>query len=57
MVTRRDLLRMGILGAGGFVTLPHDGWFGRVSWAFADDSFRSPRLTPFVDRLDDPAVT
>jgi FtsP/CotA-like multicopper oxidase with cupredoxin domain len=48
---------MGLLGAGGFVTLPAETWFGRVASSFADDNFQSPRLTPFVDPLFDPAVT
>jgi FtsP/CotA-like multicopper oxidase with cupredoxin domain len=48
---------MGLIGAGGMVTLPAGGWFGRVSSAFADGNLQSPRLTPFVDRLVDPAVT
>jgi FtsP/CotA-like multicopper oxidase with cupredoxin domain len=57
MVTRRDLLKMGILGVGGFVTLPAGGVYGRVPSKLADDDFRSPRLTPFVDPLIDPTVT
>ena len=58
MVTRRDLLKMGILGVGGFVTLPSGGGFGRVSAAFADgNNFRSPFLTPFRDPLVDPTIT
>ncbi len=57
MLTRRDLLKMGLIGAGGMVTLPAGGWFGRVSSAFADSNLQSPRLTPFVDPLVDPAVT
>ena len=57
MVTRRDLLRMGILGVGGFVTLPPGEIYGRVSSKTADDDFRSPRLTPFVDPLMDDTVT
>jgi hypothetical protein len=50
MVTRRDLIKMGILGASGLVALPPGGGFGRVSSAF-DDQPRSPVLEPFVDPL------
>jgi FtsP/CotA-like multicopper oxidase with cupredoxin domain len=50
MMTRRDLIKMGILGASGLVTLPAGGGFGRVSSAF-DDQQRSPALQPFVDLL------
>lgn len=58
MLTRRDLFKMGILGVGGFVTLPSGGGFGRVSARFADDNgFRSPALTPFRDPLVDTTVT
>src|SRR5437773_1316068 len=52
MVTRRDLLKMGILGSSGFVTLPSGGGFGRVSRFFDhNNGGSSPRLTPFVDEL------
>jgi FtsP/CotA-like multicopper oxidase with cupredoxin domain len=52
VVSRRDLIKMGILGTGGFVLLPPGGGFGRVSSSFSDDyQFSSPRLTPFVDEL------
>ena len=52
MVTRRDLLKMGILGSSGFVTLPSGGGFGRVSRFFDhNNQGSSPRLTPFVDEL------
>jgi len=52
MVTRRDLLKMGILGSSGFVALPSGGGFGRVSRFFDhNNQGSSPRLTPFVDEL------
>ena len=51
MVTRRDLIKLGILGSGGFVLLPPGGGFGRVSSFFKDNQGSSPRLTPFVDEL------
>jgi len=41
MVTRRDLLKMGLIGAGSMVTLPAGGWFGRVSSAFADSNLQA----------------
>jgi FtsP/CotA-like multicopper oxidase with cupredoxin domain len=50
MPTRRELIKMGVLGAGGFVLLPSGGGFGRVSSSFAD-ARQSPRLQPFVDPL------
>jgi FtsP/CotA-like multicopper oxidase with cupredoxin domain len=51
MVTRRDLIKMGILSSGGFVLLPAGGGFGRVSSFFSDNQFSSPRLDAFVDEL------
>jgi FtsP/CotA-like multicopper oxidase with cupredoxin domain len=50
MVTRRDLMKMGLLSTGTFVTLPFGATYGRLS-AFFDDTFRSPLLKPFVDPL------
>src|SRR5712692_3586933 len=50
MITRRDLMKMGLLGTGTFLTLPAGGGYGRVS-AFFDDAQRSPFLKPFVDPL------
>src|SRR5204863_6919903 len=54
MVTRRDLIKLGILGSGGFVLLPPGGGFVRVSSFFKDNQGSSPRLTPFVDELPSP---
>jgi FtsP/CotA-like multicopper oxidase with cupredoxin domain len=51
MVTRRDLIKMGIVGSSGFVLLPPGGGFGRVSRFFDNNQGSSPRLTPFVDPL------
>jgi FtsP/CotA-like multicopper oxidase with cupredoxin domain len=53
MITRRDLVKMGLLGASPFLTLPAGSLFGRVS-AFFDDYPRSPFLKPFVDPLPTP---
>ena len=50
MLTRRDLLKMGMIGTGGLVVLPPGGGYGRVS-RFFDNQGSSPRLTPFVDEL------
>jgi FtsP/CotA-like multicopper oxidase with cupredoxin domain len=50
MVTRRDLMKMGLLSTGTFMTLPFGAMYGRLS-AFFDDQFRSPYLKPFVDPL------
>lgn len=50
MLTRRDLVRMGLLSTGTFLTLPAGGRYGRVS-SFFDDQPSSPRLEPFVDPL------
>jgi FtsP/CotA-like multicopper oxidase with cupredoxin domain len=50
MVTRRDLLKLGALGAGGVVLMPGGDGFGRMSTLFADEQ-RSPMLAPFVDPL------
>jgi FtsP/CotA-like multicopper oxidase with cupredoxin domain len=50
MLTRRDLIKMGIVGSSGFVLLPRGGGLARVSRAF-DDAPSSPTLTPFVDEL------
>jgi FtsP/CotA-like multicopper oxidase with cupredoxin domain len=48
--SRRDLMKMGLLSTGTFLTMPADGGYGRVS-AFFDDTVRSPFLEPFVDPL------
>lgn len=50
MVTRRELIKLGILGTGGFVSLVPGGRAGRVSPLFASEQ-RSPVLQPFVDPL------
>lgn len=50
MLSRRDLIKMGILGTGGFVLLPAGGGFGRVS-SFFEQTLSSPRLTPWSDWL------
>jgi len=50
VITRRDLMKMGILGAGGLVLLPSGGGLARVPASF-DDNPRSPALQPFVDPL------
>ena len=49
-MTRRDLIKMGLLGTGGLVLLREGGGFGRVSSAF-DNQQHSPVLQPFVDPL------
>lgn len=49
-VSRRDLMKMGLMSTGTFLTLPAGSMYGRVS-AFFDDVQRSPFLTPFVDPL------
>ena len=51
MVTRRDLLKLGVFGAGGSVLMLGGNPFGRVSTLFADEQQRSPTLVPFVDPL------
>lgn len=50
MIRRRDLMKMGLLSTGTFLTMPAGGVYGRVS-AFFDEEQRSPFLKPFVDRL------
>src|SRR2546428_10639464 len=50
MLTRRDLLKMGVIGAGGYLSFPHDRAFARPSSSFLDNP-RSPRTTPFVQPL------
>ncbi|HWW83908.1 MAG TPA: hypothetical protein VNZ26_09925, partial [Vicinamibacterales bacterium] len=49
LLTRRDLMKMGVLASGGFALLPPGGGIGRVSSFFTSNQGRSPRLTPFVD--------
>ena len=50
MVSRRDLIKMGILGTSGLVLLPPGGGYGRISSLFAQQQ-ASPTLTPFTDWL------
>ncbi len=50
MLTRRDLLKMGILSVGGFVMLPAGGGYARASALVARQQ-GSPVLEPFVDPL------
>ena len=54
MVTRRDLLKMGILGTSGLVLLPAGGGFGRLL-SKGSGAQRSPVLEPFVDPLPNTA--
>ncbi len=56
MITRRDLIKMGILSSGGYVLLPPGGGFGRVASFFSANQFGSPKLTPFVDPLPAPGL-
>jgi FtsP/CotA-like multicopper oxidase with cupredoxin domain len=49
-LSRRDLLKMGLLSTGTFLTMPAERMYGRVS-AFFDSQLRSPYLKPFVDPL------
>ena len=52
MLTRRDMAKLGLLGTG-YMLLPHNEAFARVSARFRDDP-RSPRTTPFVEPLPIP---
>ena len=54
MLTRRDLIKMGLMGCGGYMVLRSGGRVGKVS-AFFSDELRSPTLTPFMDRLPFPS--
>ena len=51
MLTRRELVKMGLVGAGS-IMLPHGQPLSPVQLSFADDvAPSSPPTTPFVDRL------
>jgi FtsP/CotA-like multicopper oxidase with cupredoxin domain len=50
MIRRRDLMKMGLLSTGTFLTMPAASLYGRVSDDF-DEEQRSPFLKPFVDPL------
>jgi FtsP/CotA-like multicopper oxidase with cupredoxin domain len=50
MLTRRDLMKLGLVGSGSLM-LPHGQPLSPVGVSFAEDAPSSPRTTPFVDRL------
>ena len=54
MPTRRELLKMGLMGCGGYMVLRSGGQVDTVS-AYFKDTFRSPTLTPFLDWLPLPS--
>ena len=49
--SRRDLMKMGLLTTGTFLTMPAERMYGRVSAFFDDNQLRSPYLKPFIDPL------
>src|SRR5712691_1074805 len=53
MLTRRDLLKMGVIGAGGYLSLPHDRAFARPPSSFLDNP-RSPATRPWMLELPVP---
>ena len=53
MLTRRDLLKMGVIGAGGYLSFPHDRAFARPPSSFLANP-RSPATVPFVTPLPVP---
>lgn len=54
MLTRRDLIKLGLVGTG-YIMLPYDQPFAPMPSSFADDGFRSPPTTPWLDPLPLPA--
>ncbi|PYR94139.1 MAG: hypothetical protein DMF84_06190 [Acidobacteria bacterium] len=52
MLTRRDMLKLGLAGTGYFILGPD----GSISWADDDSLPSSPATTPFLDELPRPPV-
>jgi FtsP/CotA-like multicopper oxidase with cupredoxin domain len=55
MLSRRDLVKLGLLGSG-YILLPHDEAFARVPARFKDDPRTPFRVTPWVDPLPIPPL-
>src|SRR5213593_2602336 len=55
MLTRRDLMKMGLVGTG-YMLLPHDRPFAPITSSFADDNFQSPVTRPWAAPLPVPAA-
>jgi FtsP/CotA-like multicopper oxidase with cupredoxin domain len=51
VLTRRELLKTGVLSAAGSVLLPATGGYDRASSFFDGNTPSSPFLTPFIDPL------